>query len=190
MKQAIRNGLWVALLAASLAGIAIAQSIASSQKPSTPEVTQRPVVAVEPADLSGMLAAQNQVRTRPGLQPLIWSASLSESSRTLARTASAGACSMGSAEKSMRGKDASLHWAPATRRFGGEDAVQEISASYVVSRWREGRAGYDAATAACREKSPECAAYARMVAIANREVGCARIVCPSKSQVWICEYRK
>lgn len=182
--------MWVVPLAASLAGLAIAQNIASAPKPAPPQATQQPVLAVEPADLSGMLAAQNQVRTRLGLAPLIWSASLSESSGALARTASAGACSMGSAEKTMRGKDASLHWASATRRFGGEDAVQDIPSSYVVSLWREGRKGYDAASAACRTKSPECAAYARMVAPANREVGCARVVCPSKSQVWVCEYRK
>ena len=74
---------------------------------------------MEPAALSGMLAAQNQVRARLGLQPLVWSASLTESAGALARTASVGACTLGTADKALRGKDVSLHWAAAIRRFGG-----------------------------------------------------------------------
>lgn len=190
MKQAIRQGLRVVLLAASLVGLASAQNIATSQNPPAPAIAQRPVAAVEPAALSGMLAAQNQVRARLGLQPLVWSASLTESAGALARTASGGACTLGTADKALRGKDVSLHWAAAIRRFGGEDAAQELSASYVVSRWREGRTGYDAAKGACRDKSLECAAYARMIAAANRQVGCARNICAGKAQVWLCEYRK
>jgi pathogenesis-related protein 1 len=179
----------MALVAVSLAGLASAQDVAANKTASsaTPGPA-RTTPDVEPASLAGMLAAQNQVRTRLGLQPLTWSAELSASAAVTAEDAAKGACSMGSTAKAVRGADVSLHWAAAIRRLGGEDAIQDISSSYVVSRWREGRSAYDADTRSCRSSSPECAAYARIVAPANREVGCARMRCPSHAQVWICQY--
>lgn len=97
---------------------------------------------------------------------------------------------MASTANAVRDQDVSLHWASSLRRLGGVDAVQDISAAYVVSRWREGRPAYDAASGACQAGSSQCAAYARIVAPDNRELGCARLICPSQAQIWTCQYRK
>lgn len=188
MKQAFRAGLRIGLLAASLAGIASAQDIASNQKPEPTTRVVRAVPAVEPADLSGMLAAQNQVRERLGLPKLAWSADLAHASRATAADAADGACSMASTGHAVRGKDVSIYWAAGLRRLGGEDTAQDISPSYVVAQWRAGQSTFDAATSACRNSSAECAAYSRIVAPSHREVGCARHLCSSQAQLWICEY--
>ncbi len=183
------------LLAFSLAGLAYAQDVALGDQvrpaaASTARVVPSSVPDVEPADLSGMLAAQNQVRARLGLEPLAWSADLTDAARATARTAGEGACTMASTGRSVRGQDVSLYWASALRRLGGVDALQDISPGYVVSRWREGRAAYDAAGGKCPDGSAQCAAYARIVSPDNRAVGCAKLVCPSQAQIWACLYRE
>jgi hypothetical protein len=137
-----------------------------------------------------MLGAQNQIRERLSLQPLLWSVDLTDTARATVRAASQGACTMASTANAVRDQEVSLHWAASLRRFGGVDSVQEISASYVVSRWREGRAAYDPASHSCQDGSPQCKAYARIVAPDNREIGCARLICPNQAQIWACHYRK
>lgn len=177
-----------ALAAVSLAGFANAQDVAVNKRIASTPGQALTTPDVEPASLSGMLAAQNQVRTRLGLEALTWSADLSASAAATAASAAEGACSMGSTARAVRGEDASLYWAAAIRRFGGDDVAQDISNAYVVSRWNEGRSAYDPQALACRNTSTECAAYARMVAPAHREVGCAYMRCPSQAQLWICRY--
>jgi hypothetical protein len=137
-----------------------------------------------------MLAAQNQVRARLGLQPLLWSADLTDSARATARTASQGACTQASTADAVRNQSVSLYWASSLRRLGGVDAVQDISAAYVVSRWREGRGAHEDTGGACQRESSQCLAYGRIVAPENREIGCARLICPNQAQVWVCHYRK
>lgn len=178
----------MALAAVSLTGLAFAQDVAANQRPASGPSLSHVTSDIEPADLSGMLAAQNQVRTNLGLEPLTWSAELSATAAVTANEAVEGACSMGSTERAVRGADVSLYWAPAIRRFGGEDTMQDISSAYVVSRWREGQSAYDADARSCRNGSTECAAYSRIVASANREVGCALKRCSNSAQVWICRY--
>ncbi len=192
MKKAILAGLRVVLLALSLAGLAYAQDVALGPPagPSVAAATARTAPATEPADVSGMLAAQNQVRTRLGLQPLLWSADLTDTARATVRTASQGACTMASTANAVRDQDVSLHWAPSIRRLGGADAAQDISAAYVVSLWREGRPAHEAANGECPRGSSQCLAYARIVAPKNREIGCARLICPNQAQIWACHYRK
>lgn len=193
MKESILKSLRIALLALPLAGLASAQDLPFGPQAAGPTVAAsaaRTAPATEPADVAGMLAAQNQVRARLTLQPLMWSADLTDRARATARSASQGACTMASTADAVEDLDASLFWAASVRRLGGVDAAQDISASYVVSRWREGRSAHDDATGACRGGTSQCRAYARIVAPANREVGCARLICPSQAQVWVCHYRK
>ena len=192
VKKAILGSVRFVLLAFSLAGLAYAQDVALGPQvgPSVAAATVRTAPATEPADVSGMLAAQNQVRARLGLQPLMWSADLTDTARATVRKASQGACNMASTANAVRDQDVSLHWASSLRRLGGVDAVQDISAAYVVSRWREGRQAHDAANGECKDGASHCLAYARMVAPKNREIGCARLICPSQAQIWACHYRK
>lgn len=177
-------------MALSLAGLAHAQDVALAQTADPMVATARTIPASEPAELAGMLDAQNQIRVRLGLDPLVWSAALTEAAKDGARAASKGACTMSSTANAVRDQDVSLYWAAAIRRLGGAGAAQDIPAPYVVARWREGRAAFEAGDQSCRSGSSDCRAYARMVAPANREIGCARVLCPSQAQVWVCQYRK
>ena len=54
----------------------------------------------------------------------------------------------------------------------------------------EGRQAHDAANGECKDGASQCLAYARIVAPKNREIGCARLICPSQAQIWACHYRK
>lgn len=189
VKTAIRESVRMVLLAFSLAGIANAQDIALGQDARPVASAARVIPDAEPAELSGMLAAHNQLRARLGLEPLAWSADLADAARANARNASEGACTMGSTGRALRDEDVSVYWGASLRRLGGVDTAQDISPNYVVSYWREGRSGYDAGKEVCQDTSPKCASYKRIVTPANREVGCARLICPNQAQIWVCKYR-
>jgi hypothetical protein len=146
--------------------------------------------AAEPRDLAGMLAAQNDARARVGVAALTWSAELAEKAQATAKKTStgSGACTPSTVDRVGRAEKASMYWAPGLRRATGGDTVQEISATYLVSRWREGRNDYDMSNGLCRTNSNSCEPYSRMVAPKARKVGCARLLCPSQAQVWACHY--
>jgi hypothetical protein len=141
----------------------------------------------EPKSMSGMLAAQNDVRARLNLAPLAWSGELMTQAEATAATAADTGCSQSTAAKAGAASQASMFWAPAIRRMDGAGMVQDIIPSYLVSQWKAGRADYDAARLECR-KSGACQEYARMVSPGSRAVGCAKLVCSSQAQVWACQY--
>jgi hypothetical protein len=144
--------------------------------------------STEPAELTGMLAAQNEARKRVGVPALKWSSELAVRAEATAKVAGKGSCSVNAAERTAKAENASYYWASGMRRFAGGDTAQDISASYLVSRWREGNVDYDAAKGLCRSNTPSCDAYSRMIAPAARSVGCARNICSNQAQVWICVY--
>src|SRR5689334_20979215 len=116
----------------------------------------------EPKSMNGMLAAHNDVRTRLNLAPLTWSGELmAQAEATVAAAADAG-CSQSSALEAGAADGASMFWAPAIRRVDGAGIVQDLIPSYLVSRWRAGRADYDTARLECR-KPGACEEYARIV---------------------------
>ena len=186
------------LLLVSMDGLAVAQSnviggrVGGGAVPNTSATAavtgQAADAGVEPHELAGMLAAQNEARQHVGLPGLKWSSELASRAEATAKAASNGTCSMSGAQRVARTENASFYWATAMRRFAGGNAVQDISANYLVSRWREGSSDYDAAKGLCRTKSSSCEPYSRMVAPAARTVGCARTICSSQAQVWICLY--
>lgn len=142
---------------------------------------------VEPGQL-GMLPAQNEMRQRLGLNPLTRSAELASRAEAVAKAAAGTTCSFSSAERVARAENASVFWASAMRRIAGGDTVQDISASYVISRWSEGARDFDPAKGLCRTKSSSCEAYSRLAARTAKSYGCARTICSSQAQIWICLY--
>ena len=146
--------------------------------------------SAEPFEMRGMVAAQNDARKKMGLPALIWSSELAGKAAATTKAAAIGSCPVTTAEKAGKDKNASIFWAPGLRRLGPDLAVQDISPSYLVSRWREGRASYDAISRECRTKGGDCEAYARMIAPRAKAVGCARQICPNKTQIWACHYKE
>jgi hypothetical protein len=143
----------------------------------------------EPGHLTGLLSAQNDVRVRAGLQALAWSGDLASRAEAVAKAAGKGTCAMSLAQRVGKAERASIYWAPGLRTSLGTGAPQDISMSYLVSRWREGQAGYDKESGQCRKGAGAyCEPYSRMVASKAKSVGCARAICPNQAQVWACLY--
>ena len=146
--------------------------------------------SAEPFEMRGMVAAQNDARKKMGAPALTWSSELAVKATATAKAAATGSCPVTAAEKAGKDKNASIFWAPGLRRLGPDLAVQDISPGYLVSRWREGRTNYDVVARQCRAKGMDCDAYARMIALRAKTVGCAKQICPNKTQVWVCHYNE
>jgi hypothetical protein len=80
-----------------------------------------------------------------------------------------------------------VYQAAGLNRLGGRASIQTIMPSFIVSEWSAGRGDYDLARHMCR-RAGACDQYARMVSPNAHQVGCARAICPSQAQVWICRY--
>ncbi|MBS0483509.1 MAG: hypothetical protein JSR96_15480 [Proteobacteria bacterium] len=179
-------------LLGSLDGLAIAQTGGRPSGPNTSataaSIAPAAEAGVEPLELTGMLAAQNDARKRMGVPALKWSSELASRADAIAKAAGKGSCSINAAQRVAKAEKASLFWAAGMRRIAGGDVAQDISASYLVSRWREGSVDYDVAKGLCRSTSSSCDGYSRMVAPKARLVGCARNLCSNQAQIWICLY--
>lgn len=170
-------------------GTVIAQTSLHGSQASA-SATTAAEASVEPAGMRGMLAAQNDARSKAGAFPMTWSSELALKAAATAKAAAAGSCPVTSAEKAGKEKNASIFWAPGLRRLGPDLAVQDMSPAYLVSRWREGRVNYDNISRLCRSKGGDCEAYARMIAPKAKAVGCAKQICPNKTQIWACHYKE
>ncbi len=142
---------------------------------------------VEPAAMAGMLAAQNSARQRIGLSPLAWSADLATKAEAAAKTEAEGRCTSATARKAAEAEGVAVYWAARLSVLGGGASAQTILPSFVVSEWSAGRPDYDLSRHACR-RSGACDQYAKMVSPTAKQVGCARAICPSHAQVWVCRY--
>lgn len=162
-------------------GLTTAAGATASPRPAAKTVS-------EPAELAGMLAAQNDARARLGVPALTWSPELAAKATKTAKAASTGSCSSSAADKIGKTEKASIFWAAGIRRLGAALTAQEISASFLVSRWTEGRNNYDVATGMCRTKAGNCEQFARMVAPKAKTIGCAKVICANQGQVWACQY--
>jgi pathogenesis-related protein 1 len=162
-------------------GLTTAAGATASPRPNAKAVS-------EPAELAGMLAAQNDARARLGVPVLTWSTELTAKAAKTAKAAAIGSCSSSVAEKVGKAEKASIFWAAGIRRLGSAATAQDISASFLISRWNEGRNNYDVATGLCRTKAGNCEQFSRMVAPKARAVGCARVICANQTQIWACQY--
>jgi hypothetical protein len=186
----------VATAIVALAGTAAAQDVSLRQQTAgaalpkhtgtTPPLNGKPVV--EPAAMAGMLGAQNGARQRIGLPPLTWSHELAQKAEASASAAAASShCSINTVLRVAKADGVAIYWAAGLSRIDGTASVQTITPSFLVSEWSAARGDYDLARNECRRSGP-CDQYARMVSPGAHQVGCAKAICPSRAQVWICRY--
>lgn len=118
-----------------------------------------------------MLDAQNVIRARVGVPPLIWSAALAEAAQDWADyLVAAGA----------------FFHSPDNRYGENLYAISGGAASLndVVSAWASESAGYDVRSDAC---TGVCGHYTQIVWRTTRELGCA-VATDVEREVWVCEY--
>jgi pathogenesis-related protein 1 len=186
----------IAVLA--LIASAAAQNVSLRQQtvPAVPSAVTNPAgsqpprnakLMVEPAAMEGMLAAQNGARQRIGLPPLTWSSELAAKAEASASAAATANCSTNTTTRAAAAVGGASYWAAGLNRLGGMPSVQTILPSFLVSEWSAGRSDYDLARHVCR-RGGSCDQYARMVSPNAHQVGCAKAICPSQAQVWICRY--
>lgn len=146
------------------------------------------VLTGEPPALAGLLDAVNAMRQRVSAPPVRWSDALAMEAAKIAALVGEKSCTRSSAFEAAREHGASVYLSPALRSYDGSSRLQDIKPNFVAGEWRAWGAGYDAATQTCvRSGSGDCASYARLVAPTVRQVGCARLVCSSRAQVWTCK---
>jgi hypothetical protein len=147
---------------------------------------------IEPASFRGTLSRHNIVRTRLGLTPLFWSNRLAGYAQQWANhQAITQNCSMqhrpqhNSLFKQRHGEN--LFWASPKRWSDGRTELQTISIGEVITSWADEVVDYHYQSNQCRTGA-QCGHYTQIIWRETQAVGCARVVCPDKSQLWVCNY--
>jgi hypothetical protein len=128
----------------------------------------------------------NEIRKEAGVGALAWSPALAEQSGKIA-AAGAEACTYSAAQKAVGKTPSIFYWAAGIRRIDGKDSVQDLVPSYIVAEWRRGGEDYNPATGVCR-RAGACNTFSRIATPLSKSVGCARVVCPSQAQIWVCKF--
>lgn len=175
------------------AGAALSQSVQPSRASASSRavVPGRAISAAENpaplADLSEMRTPLNAIRLRAGVGALAWSRALAADANKIA-TAAADQCTYSSSKKAVGSTPSIFYWAPGVRRIDGEAIVQNLRPSFIVAEWRKGGENYNPATGVCRRPGSACSTFARIATPLSKSVGCARVICPSQAQVWVCKF--
>jgi hypothetical protein len=183
----------LATISAVLAGAAFAAAPAhaedppSNRAPIPGRVTSAAAIPAPRVDLSDMLVSLNEIRRQAGVGALAWSNTLATQANKTAAAAAAGECTYSSTRKAIGAATSIFYWTPAVRRIDGKALAQDILPSFVVSEWRRGGDDYNPATGVCRRPGV-CNTYSRIATPLSKSVGCARVICPSQAQVWVCRF--
>ena len=149
-------------------------------------------IRATPTAFKGTLASHNAVRAQLGLNPLRWSNKLAVYAQQWAKhQARTQNCLMqhrphsAGPFKQIHGEN--LFWASPKRWSDGKIELQNISISGVVKAWASEVKDYDYQTNSCRI-GEQCGHYTQIVWRESQAVGCAKVVCADKSQLWVCNY--
>ncbi len=158
----------------------------------TRQVTNNRFIDAVPVAFQGVLTAHNNVRTPLGLRALTWSNKLARYAQQWAiHQAKTQNCFMQhrphhtGAFKQIYGEN--LFWASAKHWSDGKIELQNISIKEVVKAWADEVTDYDYQNNRCRA-GEQCGHYTQIVWRESQAVGCAKVVCADKSQLWVCNY--
>lgn len=148
--------------------------------------------ASEAPQFSGIVDSHNKVREKFSQQPLSWSNALAQyAQQWVDYLATHQNCLMIhrpehiSQFQQQHGEN--LFWASAEKRGDESHKMQVFSPQEVVNAWAEEEQYYDYQSNQC-QPGEQCGHFTQMVWHESREVGCAKAVCPDKSQIWACNY--
>lgn len=133
-----------------------------------------------------ILAAHNKLRDKLNLPNLKWSKSLEDKATNWVNTLSVKyECKMLHSHMPNLGEN--LYWASPLYYSNGKKEIQPIRPIDVVSTWSSEEHYYDYNANRCTS-GKVCGHYTQLVWKDTTEVGCAKIICYDKSQVWSCNY--
>ena len=151
----------------------------------------------EPQQFAGIIASHNKVRQKLNQHPLSWSDSLANyAQQWVNRLAETENCSMlhrpnyegePDSENYLQIHGENLFWASPETLGNGQTKLQNVSNAEVVNAWAEEEDYYDYQTNSC-QPGKVCGHFTQMVWHESRQVGCAKAICPDKSQIWACNY--
>ena len=81
-----------------------------------------------------------------------------------------------------------LAWFGPLRADGRDPEPVVASPAQVVGEWGAESADYDSRLDTCTP-GRQCGHYTQLVWARTKDVGCGMAVCPSRGQVWVCNYR-
>lgn len=162
------------------------------KKSENTQITPLPNENREPIAFRGTLSSHNIVRTQLKLKPLYWSNRLARYAQQWANhQALTQHCGMqhrphhNSPFKQIYGEN--LFWASPKRWSDGKTELQTISINEVITSWADEVVDYHYQSNQCRNGA-QCGHYTQIVWRETQAVGCAKAICPDKSQLWVCNY--
>jgi pathogenesis-related protein 1 len=133
-----------------------------------------------------ILTAHNKIRDKFHLPNLKWSKSLEEKAQIWVNTlGSSFECKMFHSHMPDLGEN--LYWASPFSYSNGKKEIQFVCPSKVVSAWGSEAQYYDYNSNCCAS-GKVCGHYTQLIWKNTIEVGCAKVICDNKSQVWSCNY--
>ena len=154
-------------------------------------------VSKEPQQFAGILASHNTVRAKFNQVSLTWSDSLAGYAQQwvdhLAKTRNCAMIHRPNYDNEVESKrflqvnGENLFWASAEVFENGTQKLQHFTAKEVVKAWAVEENYYDYQSNSC-EPGQQCGHFTQMVWHESRQVGCAKAICPDKSQIWACNY--
>ncbi|MDD5360151.1 MAG: CAP domain-containing protein [Sulfurovaceae bacterium] len=133
-----------------------------------------------------ILTAHNKVRNKLNLPNLKWSKSLEYKATNWVNTLSVKyECKMFHSHMPNLGEN--LYWAGPLSYSNGKKEIQPIRPFDVVSAWSSEEPYYDYNANRCIS-GKVCGHYTQLIWKDTTEVGCAKVICYDKSQIWSCNY--
>jgi pathogenesis-related protein 1 len=131
--------------------------------------------------------AHNAWRRKVGARPLRWGPDLAARAQARAKELAAHGCLI---EHGRLPRDIgeNLYQAGPLHGDGRPDEVFAVSATHVVNMWGAESADYSREHDTCAWNR-QCGHYTQIVWSTTTEVGCGMSICPSRGQVWVCNYR-
>jgi pathogenesis-related protein 1 len=137
------------------------------------------------AQAEELLRAHNGWRRMVDVRPLRWSDELARGAQAHADSLAADGCRL-----SHHGLPANVGENLLASVFSSQvrdEAVHPMAPAEVVNLWASEGSDYDDSRNACAS-GKQCTHYTQLVAQRTKEVGCGMALCPSRGQVWVCDY--
>ena len=146
---------------------------------------------IEPQNMKGITEAHNIVRRNLGIPELKWSSELASYAQVWANyLAKKNNCKM--KHRPHYGKYKQIHgenlsWFSPIRWSDGKREIQKTSPSRAIQGWINEVKDYNYSRNKCNS-GKVCGHYTQLVWANSKKVGCAKIICSDKAQIWVCNY--